>query len=70
MKTSRTFALSTRILIQDDVILPRYDANNKPIAYSLEPQFSADTIDDCWNIPWNYASGESRSKLRDRMVRL
>jgi hypothetical protein len=52
------FALSTRILIQDDVILPRYDANNKPISYSLEPQFTADTIDDCWNIPWDYASGE------------
>jgi hypothetical protein len=42
------FALSTRILFQDDVILPRYDANNKPISYSLEPVFAADTIDDCW----------------------
>ena len=52
------FALSTRILIQDDVILPRYDANNKPLSYNLEPQFTADTIDDCWNIPWDYASGE------------
>ena len=52
------FAMSTRILIQDDIILPRYDVNNKPVSYSLEPQFVADTIDDCWNIPWDYASGE------------
>ena len=52
------FAISTRILIQDEVILPRYNADNKPIPYSLEPQFTADTIDDCWNIPWDYGSGE------------
>jgi hypothetical protein len=52
------FAISPRVLIHDDIILPRYDASNKAITYSLEPQFLADTIDGCWNIPWNYASGE------------
>ena len=52
------FAISGRSLIQDDVILARYDAAGKPLSYSLEPQFKADTIDDCWNIPWDYASGE------------
>ncbi len=52
------FGISGRNLIQDDVILPRYDANGKALTYSLEPQFKADTIDECWNIPWDYASGE------------
>jgi hypothetical protein len=52
------FAISPRNLIHDDVILPRFDATNKAIAYSLEPTFFADTNDACWNIPWDYASGE------------
>lgn len=52
------FAISPRNLIQDDVILPRFDANNKPYSYSLEPQFLADTFDGCWKLPWDYASGE------------
>jgi hypothetical protein len=52
------FAISSRILIQDDVVLPRFDASGKAIAYSLEPQFQADTVDACWNIPWDYTSGE------------
>ncbi len=52
------FALSIRNLIPDQVILPRYDDNNKPLAYSLEPQFPADTIDDCSNIPWDPQKGE------------
>jgi hypothetical protein len=52
------FAISARNLIQDDVILPRFDSAGKPIAYSLEPQFQADTVDACWNIPWDYSSGE------------
>jgi len=52
------FAVSPRNLIQDDVILPRFDNSNKPLTYSLEPQFLADTIDGCWNIPWDLASGE------------
>ena len=52
------FAISPRSLIQDDVILPRFDASGKAYTYSLEPQFQADTIDACWNIPWDYTSGE------------
>ncbi|RPI23471.1 MAG: hypothetical protein EHM61_19695 [Acidobacteria bacterium] len=53
-----TFGLASRNLIQDDVILPLYnDAGNK-IPYSLEPQFSPDTIELRSNIPWNYQSGE------------
>ena len=52
------FAISSRILIQDDVILPRYDSSNRALSYSLEPTFLADTYDGCWGIPWDYASGE------------
>jgi hypothetical protein len=52
------FAISPRNLIQDDVILPRFDSSGRSITYSLEPQFQADTVDACWNIPWDYASGE------------
>jgi hypothetical protein len=52
------FAISPRNLIHDDVILPRFDSTNKPITYSLEPTFFADTNDACWNIPWDYGSGE------------
>ncbi|MBI4787133.1 MAG: hypothetical protein HY782_08825 [Chloroflexi bacterium] len=52
------FALSVRNLIPDEVILPLYDDNNKPLAYSLEPQFPADTIDARSNIPWDFAKGE------------
>jgi len=52
------FAISPRVIIQDDVILPRYDGTGKPYTYSLEPQFLADTIDACKNIPWDYGSGQ------------
>jgi hypothetical protein len=52
------FAISPRHLIQDEVILPRYDGSGKALTYSLEPQFKADTIDDCQNIPWDYTTGE------------
>ncbi len=52
------FAISSRRLIQDDVILPLIDNTGKAIAYSLEPTFLADTLDACWSIPWDYASGE------------
>ena len=52
------FALSGRNLIPDDVILPLYDENNRPVAYSLEPVFPADTIDARSNIPWDYSKGE------------
>ncbi len=54
------FQLSSRNIIQDDVILPLYDENNpkNTLAYSLEPQFPADTIDSRQNIPWDYAKGQ------------
>ena len=56
----KNFALSNRNLIPDDIILPLYDENNPKnvIAYSLEPQFPADTISDRQNIAWNYSKGE------------
>jgi hypothetical protein len=46
------FALSGRNLIQDDVILPMFDANSRVIAYSLEPQVTPDSIEDRSNIGW------------------
>ena len=52
------FALSNRIIIPDDVILPLYDSAGKQLSYSLEPQFPTDTIELRSNIPWNFASGE------------
>jgi hypothetical protein len=52
------FALSGRNLIQDDVIIPRYDDAGNKLAYSLEPQFPADTIEARSAIPWTYNMGE------------
>jgi hypothetical protein len=54
------FALSGRLLIPDEVILPLYDENNPKVtlSYSLEPQFPADTIDVSSNIQWDYTKGE------------
>ena len=53
------FALADRNLIHDDVILPLYDASDKNrLAYSLEPQFPADTIEARSAIPWDYTKGE------------
>jgi hypothetical protein len=54
---SRRFNISGRNLIQDDVILPRFDETQQPLSYSLEPQFLTDGIEAQNNIPWNYASG-------------
>jgi hypothetical protein len=54
---SQRFNISGRNLIQDDVILPRFDEARQPLSYSLEPQFPADGIEAQNNIPWNYASG-------------
>lgn len=53
------FGLSTRNLIQDDVILPLYDENNpkNTLTYNLEPQFPTDIIDDRQNIPWDFSKG-------------
>lgn len=52
------FALSNRIIIPDEVVLPLYDSANKGIAYSLEPTFAADIIDDRSNLPWDWTKGE------------
>jgi hypothetical protein len=52
------FALSNRVIIPDEVVLPRYDTGNKALSYSLEPTFAADVIDSNSNIPWDYAKGE------------
>lgn len=52
------FALSTRNIIPDDVILPLYDDRKNMISYSLEPQFPADLIEARSNIPWDYTRGE------------
>ena len=49
------FNLASRNLIQDDVILPLYDAAGRVISYSLEPQFPTDTIEIRSNIPWDVA---------------
>lgn len=54
----QVFGISGRNLIQDDVILPRYDAAGKALSYTLEPQFLADTIELRSNIPWDYTKGE------------
>lgn len=52
------FNLSSRTLIQDDIILPRFDPSGRPLAYSLEPRFPADLVEPRNNIPWNFATGE------------
>jgi len=52
------FGISGRNLIQDDVILPRYDAAGRALSYTLEPQFLTDTIELRSNIPWDYTKGE------------
>ncbi|HEU5287584.1 MAG TPA: hypothetical protein VFV20_04215 [Candidatus Limnocylindria bacterium] len=54
------FALSSRNIMQDDVILPRFadHAGKVVAAYSLEPAFPADAICARQNIPWEPAKGE------------
>lgn len=53
------FGLSSRNIIQDDVILPLYDEKNpkNKLSYNLEPQFPTDLIDNRQNIPWDYTRG-------------
>ncbi len=46
------FAISGRNLIQDDVILPMFNADSRVISYSLEPRVIPDTIEDRSNIGW------------------
>ena len=52
------FAIAARNIIQDDVVLARFDSAGKPLSYNLEPQFIANSNDACIDIPWDYASGE------------
>lgn len=58
------FAVASRVLIQDDVILPLYNGNRK-IAYSLEPQFPADAIEARQNVPWDFTQGELAIEITD-----
>jgi hypothetical protein len=60
-----TFALSSRNLIQDEVILPLYDETNPKtvLSYNLEPHFPTETIVTRQNIPWNPADGELTIKI-------
>jgi len=53
----RRFALASRNLMQDDVVLPMYDTAQRAVSYSLEPQFPTDTIELRSNIPWDAAKG-------------
>lgn len=52
------FGISSRNLIQDDVILPRYWTGGGEIRYSLEPSLPADRIDPYSNISWDFTRGE------------
>jgi hypothetical protein len=52
------FNIASRNLIQDDVILPRFDTAGKAITYSLEPRFPAETLEQANNIPWDHTKGE------------
>jgi len=59
------FALSSRNIIPDEVILPMYNPGGNKISYSLEPAFPTDTIDKQRNIPLNYACGELSIQITD-----
>jgi hypothetical protein len=51
------FNIASRNLIQDDVILPRYNTAGQAVSYSLEPQFPTDALEVRNNIPWDYTKG-------------
>ncbi|HSW48806.1 MAG TPA: hypothetical protein VLH09_01465, partial [Bryobacteraceae bacterium] len=51
------FGVSGRNLIQDDIILPRFDAQGRQVSYSLEPQIPPDTIELRSNVPLDYTQG-------------
>jgi hypothetical protein len=52
------YNLSTRNIIQDEVVLPLYNESGKKISYNLEPQFPGNSIDIFSNIPIDYTKGE------------
>ncbi|MDR3589497.1 MAG: hypothetical protein P4N41_07515 [Negativicutes bacterium] len=62
---SGRFALSSRNIIQDEVILPLYDSRGNRIGYNLEPVFPPDLIDRQRNIPWDFSSGELSVQVTD-----
>ena len=64
-KDKNNFALSSRNIIPDEVILPMYNGSGAPIAYSLEPTFPTNTIDKQRNIPLDYATGEMSVQITD-----
>lgn len=52
------FAISDRSIINDEVVLPLYDANGTRLAYSLEPQLPFDGIDPLQAMAWDLTKGE------------
>jgi hypothetical protein len=52
------FAISSRNIIPDDIILPLVNDSGNRQSYSLEPQFLPEIIEARSSLPWNYASGE------------
>jgi len=61
------FALSSRNIIHDEVILPLNGNRGEKISYNIEPTFVADTKgrDIQRNMPWDYASGELSITITD-----
>ncbi|MFB3825180.1 MAG: hypothetical protein ACE15B_00375 [Bryobacteraceae bacterium] len=59
------FNIASRNLIQDDVILPRYNTAGTAVSYSLEPQFPTDTLEVRNNIPWDYTQGALTVSITD-----
>ncbi len=57
------FALSARSIIQDEIILPLYDANGKVLSYNLEPTFITDTMDPQRAFAYDYTRGEWSVKV-------
>jgi len=54
----RNFALSSRNIIPDEIILPMYNTSGNIISYNLEPSFPTNTIDKLRNIPLDYTTVE------------
>ena len=52
------FAISDRSIINDEVVLPLYDANGNRLAYSLEPQLPFDGTDPLQAMAWDFTKGE------------
>lgn len=53
----RRFGLASRNLIQDDIVLPRYNTAQQAVSYSLEPQYPTETIETRTGIPWDGTRG-------------